>query len=286
MPERKEYAPGTPNWVDLQTTDQDAAKRFYGDLFGWTFDDMPMDEASGAVYSMAQLKGHDVAAIAPLGDQAAAGVPPHWNSYVSVGDADQTAALAREGRRHRVHAGVRRARRRPHDDLRGPDRGDDHRVAGEEPHRRGAGQRPGAFSWNELLTPDVPKAAAFYNKVFGWDANPVEGMPYTEFKLHGESIGGAGTRRCPASRRSGRSTSPPTTPTPRSQRRRSSAAPRSWSRPTSRPAGSRCSPTPRARCSTSSRWPRCGSICACRTSACSDFVAPGPREGAAGHRAH
>ena len=42
-----------------------------------------------------------------------------------------------------------------------------------------------------MLTPDVPKAAAFYNKVFGWTSNPIEGMEYTEFKLNGESICGA-----------------------------------------------------------------------------------------------
>ena len=27
---------------------------------------------------------------------------------------------------------------------------------------------PGTFSWSELITPDVPKAAAFYKQVFGW----------------------------------------------------------------------------------------------------------------------
>ena len=36
MPTRDSYAQGTPNWVDLQTTDQTAAKAFYGGLFGWS----------------------------------------------------------------------------------------------------------------------------------------------------------------------------------------------------------------------------------------------------------
>ena len=39
MPERTSYAQGTPNWVDLPTTDQAAAKAFYAGLFGWTDDD-------------------------------------------------------------------------------------------------------------------------------------------------------------------------------------------------------------------------------------------------------
>jgi len=50
---------------------------------------------------------------------------------------------------------------------------------------------PGTFSWNELLTPDVPKAAEFYNKLLGWTSGSVEGMEYTEFKLNGNSLAGA-----------------------------------------------------------------------------------------------
>jgi predicted enzyme related to lactoylglutathione lyase len=39
MPERTSYTQGTPNWVDLPTSDQAAAKAFYAGLFGWTYDD-------------------------------------------------------------------------------------------------------------------------------------------------------------------------------------------------------------------------------------------------------
>ena len=35
MAERTQYTPGTFSWVDLATTDPDAAKSFYGALFGW-----------------------------------------------------------------------------------------------------------------------------------------------------------------------------------------------------------------------------------------------------------
>ncbi len=45
MPKRTSYAQGTPNWVDLQTTDPEAAKAFYSGLFGWRFDDMPVPKA-------------------------------------------------------------------------------------------------------------------------------------------------------------------------------------------------------------------------------------------------
>ena len=44
MPERTSYAQGTPNWVDLPTSDQVVVKAFYAALFGWTYDDQPMEE--------------------------------------------------------------------------------------------------------------------------------------------------------------------------------------------------------------------------------------------------
>ena len=39
MPERTSYEPGTPSWVDLGTSDLDASRDFYGELFGWTADE-------------------------------------------------------------------------------------------------------------------------------------------------------------------------------------------------------------------------------------------------------
>ena len=93
MPERTSYAQGTPNWADLPTTDQAAAKAFYAGLFGWTYDDQPMGE--GQVYSMAMLGGHQVAAISGgCEEMAATWWPPSmaieytcpspmgWSSYV------------------------------------------------------------------------------------------------------------------------------------------------------------------------------------------------------------
>ena len=39
------YEPGQFCWVELSTNDTAAAKAFYGELFGWTYDEMPMDVA-------------------------------------------------------------------------------------------------------------------------------------------------------------------------------------------------------------------------------------------------
>src|ERR1700722_12457463 len=93
MPVRTSYTQGTPNWVDLQTPDQGAAKAFYSGLFGWTYDDQPMPD--GRVYSMAMLGEHTVAALAPQPpEMTAVGAPPMWNTYLAVDSADDAAAKA------------------------------------------------------------------------------------------------------------------------------------------------------------------------------------------------
>ena len=83
------YKQGTPCWSDLSTTDQDGAKAFYSELFGWNYQDVPMGD--GQVYSIAQLDGSDAGAIfTQVAQEAEAGVPPHWKVYLAVDDIDAT----------------------------------------------------------------------------------------------------------------------------------------------------------------------------------------------------
>ena len=41
MREIVRHEPGTFCWPELATTDAEAAKKLYGALFGWTFEDQP-----------------------------------------------------------------------------------------------------------------------------------------------------------------------------------------------------------------------------------------------------
>ncbi|HME67030.1 MAG TPA: VOC family protein, partial [Streptosporangiaceae bacterium] len=165
MPVRTSYTQGTPNWVDLQTPDQDAAKAFYSGLFGWTYDDQPMPE--GQVYSMAMLGEHTVSAIAPQPpEMVAAGAPPMWNTYLAVDSADDAAA--------RAEAAGGTIAMAPFDVT------DAGRMAfvldpsGAPVALWQAGKHigatlvnePGTINWNELITTD-PAAVAFYQTVVG-----------------------------------------------------------------------------------------------------------------------
>ncbi|HYM55487.1 MAG TPA: VOC family protein [Solirubrobacteraceae bacterium] len=191
MGERSGYTPGTFCWVDLTTTDQAAAKEFYGGLFGWEAEDMPVGE--GVFYSMQRLGGRDVAAISPQPQQQReAGVPPVWNSYVSVESADAAVERAKElgGTAHAPAFDVMEAGRMGV--IQDP-QGAFFLVW--EPRRHFGAQlvnAPGALVWNELASPDLDASSAFYSGLFGWTVAPFEASPepYLSIKNDGASNGG------------------------------------------------------------------------------------------------
>jgi predicted enzyme related to lactoylglutathione lyase len=191
MSERTQYPPGTFCWTDLTTTDQEAAKAFYGGLFGWEAEDMPVGE--GVFYSMQRLRGKDVAAISPQPQQQRdAGAPPVWNSYVSVESADAALERAKElgGTVHAPAFDVMEAGRMGViQDPQGAF------LLAWQPRQHFGAQivnEPGALVWNELNTTDPEGALAFYSGLFGWEITAVEGTeePYWSIKNGDANNGG------------------------------------------------------------------------------------------------
>lgn len=89
------YPDGMFSWIDLGTTDLEAAHAFYSALFGWTPDNQPLP--GGGSYTNFRLDGYTVAGAAEmLPEMKANGVPPAWTSYVSHSDIDTVAARAAE----------------------------------------------------------------------------------------------------------------------------------------------------------------------------------------------
>jgi predicted enzyme related to lactoylglutathione lyase len=193
MAQRTSYTQGTPNWVDLQTTDQEAAKTFYAGLFGWTYDDQPMEQ--GPPYSMAQLEGDSVAAIAPQSPElAAAGAPPMWNTYITVDSVDDAAAKvqAAGGQLAMPAFDVLEAGRMAF----ALDPGGAGVALWQANQHTGASRvnEPGAVSWNELITADPAGSVGFYQQVFGMTTSEMdmgEGNKYTVFEAtDGRQVGG------------------------------------------------------------------------------------------------
>jgi predicted enzyme related to lactoylglutathione lyase len=170
MGERTSYPPGTFSWSDLQTDDLDRAKSFYGDLLGWSYADIPIGD--DAVYSMAQVAGHNVAG---LGERQDESMPPHWNCYVTVEDADASAARAAE-----LGATLLAEPFDVFDAGRMAVIADPHGAAlsvWQPKDNIGAGlvNVPGALTWNDLMSPDVSASADFYRALFGWEITEIEG---------------------------------------------------------------------------------------------------------------
>lgn len=189
MAERTKHEPGTFSWVELATKDGAAAKRFYTSLFGWQVDDMPIPD--GSIYTMLKKNGKQVGAMYQMGPQQG-GVPPHWNSYVTVANADESAAKAKS------LGGT--VMLEPFDVL---DAGRMAVLADPtgavfslwEPKRHIGAQlvnEPGSFCWNELYTTDPKKAADFYSGLFGWtkDARHMDFGEYVIFEHGGRQMGG------------------------------------------------------------------------------------------------
>lgn len=77
---------GAFSWAELMTTDVEAAKRFYGELFGWSMKDMPME---GISYTVVRAGGREIGGIMSM-PPGAQGMPPTWGNYVTVDDVDET----------------------------------------------------------------------------------------------------------------------------------------------------------------------------------------------------
>ncbi|MEU8761159.1 VOC family protein [Streptomyces sp. NPDC048659] len=158
------FTQGTPCWVDAQLPDLEAGRRFYGELFGWTFGPGRDD----ALAADALLDGARVAGLLAKHDGR---MPTTWTVHLATRDAVALAARIEAAGGQLVMApypvgrsGVRALAADPGGavfGLRQPGDG-----AGDDGFE--AVNRPGAFCWMEVYT-RVPEAVdTFYATVFGW----------------------------------------------------------------------------------------------------------------------
>lgn len=182
-----DYAPNTPRWVDLGTSDLEGAKRYYSELFGWEPESMSMEEAGG--YTILRKDGKQVAGAGPL---MMDGQPTAWTTYIYVDDLDATTARV-------VEAGgtvlvppmdvMDVGRMAVFMDPQGAV------VSGWQPKAHQGAElfnEPGALTWNELASRDVEGSKRFYGTVFGWEGktSPYGATSYTEFFAGGQTTAG------------------------------------------------------------------------------------------------
>ncbi|MGM1064797.1 VOC family protein [Saccharothrix sp. Mg75] len=179
------YAPGTPAWVAMMTTDRDATTAFYGGLFGWDFE---VGGPDSGYRTNALVRGLPVAGFDGMPPGAA--FPVVWTTYLATDDLDESLdALGAAGGTVLVPE---------------VDAGDLGRSAiAVDPTGAAFGLweagthigayvvgEPGAVVWNELATRDPFGAAEFYRDVFGLGLDPVPDLPYTRLTVDGRAVAG------------------------------------------------------------------------------------------------
>jgi len=163
--EREGFPPGVPCWIDTQQPDRDAALRFYGAVFGWSFENHL--QRGDRAYDLATLDGRVVAAIGSGPSDTTA----TWTTYIGVDDVEAAVANV-EAAGGTVVAPPLRAGSAGRLALVTDPTGAN--LALWEPGRRKGVERvnePGSWNWSLLSTPDPAGAAAFYAEVFSWETD-------------------------------------------------------------------------------------------------------------------
>jgi uncharacterized protein len=190
MTEATWYSQGAFCWSECATSDVDGAKAFYSEVFGLEVEETPIP---GGTYVQFLKDGKHVAGLAQQQElERERGVPPHWNTYIAVEDADLTAKEA-EGLGATIVApafdvlesGRMAVVMDPTGAAIGFWQAKEHigaQVYGED----------GTPSWWELMTPDPKRAVQFYTQLFGYGTQdfPVESGTYTVLMHKDEQAAG------------------------------------------------------------------------------------------------
>lgn len=167
---------GTPTWLDLQTDDLEGAKHFYGELFGWQFEDSGPDFGH---YTMVTKDGGLVGGMMDFANYPSDGSVPvptgelrsSWDVFLAVDDVDERLerAVANGGRVLFPASDVGPAGRCA--TIADPTGATVALWQARDTEGYAFTGQPGTPVWFELMTQDFETAKAFYSAVL--DFTPV-----------------------------------------------------------------------------------------------------------------
>jgi predicted enzyme related to lactoylglutathione lyase len=170
--------PGKFVWHNLVTGDGEAARQFYGGLFGWKF-----DVKDDGRYSVITYQGRNLGGILDTSKEGNAPKRGHWLSAMSVPSLDASLAAVDQAGGKQLEApidvsGVGRVVTVEDADgavlhLLASDRGDPPDV---EPQVH-------TWLWHELLANHADRALEFYEAAFGYRAEPLKKNPSSEYRV-------------------------------------------------------------------------------------------------------
>ena len=165
-PASDEHHPGKMVWADLVTPDLAAAEKFYGALFGWTFQHIRAGEVS---YAVVLLGGRPIGGIAEKPIPAGQHQQPAWLTFLATNNID-------DGKKVAVAHGAKVLRDIKSYPLRG------RQCVLSDPEgavfallASSSGDTPdylpatGDWIWSSLHAKDAGTEAAFYQNLLGYD---------------------------------------------------------------------------------------------------------------------
>lgn len=188
-PEVADRTPGRFVWYDLITDDIDAASAFYGDLFGWTFEDVP---GASSGFQLIRMDGVPIGGLVYHERSHPDSAESQWIGSLSVTNVDSavTVVLDQGGT---VYAGPKdlplRGRVAVVADPQGAVLALVHTKDGD-PAEREPGMRD--WLWQELWTTNDDTALEFYHAMAGYDHESLElqSGEYHVLKYDGQAFAG------------------------------------------------------------------------------------------------
>lgn len=182
------FAPGTPCWVDLLSSDVDTAKSFYGSVLGWTSEDAGVE--FGGYVNFAS-DGHRVAGMFPK--TAETGGPDAWTTYISTDDIDATVnrvtdkgGTVMSPAMEVLDLGSMAVVVDPVGAVFGLWQPGTHTGFAKY-------NEPGSVTWDEHHSKDFSTSTKFYAGVFGWDiekTSDTDDFRYYQGQIDGETVAG------------------------------------------------------------------------------------------------
>lgn len=181
---------GAVTWIDLSTSDVEAAASFYRELLGWT--DVEVSSTPMGDYYMGKLGDFQVCGMMAQGPELA-GAPAMWTVFVYVDDVDATAAKVGDagGTVLTQPFDIPEARIAVIADPSGAVFG---LFGGPQIDGEFYSQDFGRVCWVELMSRDPDSVKDFYADLFGWETVvehvATTGSDYVWFKIGDEPVAG------------------------------------------------------------------------------------------------
>ena len=153
-------------WFDLLTDNVEAAKQFYGPVFGWKFTDVPDSQRRFSVISAGNER------IGGIFQPNTGGAKAHWLTFISVSDAEAAARYVKSSGGQVVSGPTSVPSRGTHVVLRDPQGamiGVLKSDSGDPPDEPA---EPGEILWADLFAAKPAEAATFYQGLASWTPNP------------------------------------------------------------------------------------------------------------------